>query len=132
MRIRYDVELMHSDSSTATLDGVESGQLDWSYATALTAGGKLTVFDRGQDIDWFTDRLQVTVSIDDADPVSLGVFIPSHQGGKWSQGRRSWDLELHSPLLAVDQFAIPRTSTLAKGTGVVSNLRTLIGIIGET
>lgn len=135
-RQRFDFSLQaRNGAPKGPLDGVHiGGTVEYVYDARLGAGGKITVQDTGQHIDWLNDRILISMTISEGGAeyvIPLGLFLPTAPIENWEGGHRHWDVELHSKLLVLDQDAFGDTYALPPGTVVTTAVRTLIEGTGE-
>jgi hypothetical protein len=125
-------ELRNRDGSkVGALDGVSpGGTLEFQYDARLKAGGKITIADVGQDIDWLNQRIYIEAHVGDA-AWGLGVYLPTAPIERWANGHRGWEVELHSKLLILEQDCLPAAYSLPAGTNTIDTVKALIASAGE-
>ena len=141
-------ELLDSDEAIiGELGGAQvDGSVDWEATASVKGGGRLTVQDIGQDIDWLNTRIRPVVTI--SDPASMygattvempiGVFLPSAPKDAGSALGIAADVELHDKCSLLDSDiwttagGVPATYIAAVGDEVLELVRLLIEDTGET
>ncbi|QHO91915.1 hypothetical protein CWT12_12210 [Actinomyces sp. 432] len=117
------------------LDGVTGGSVELSATTTLRASGTLSLADRGQGVDWLSDRVHILQHIRDRHgrEVSwpLGEYLLSAPTRAYRSSGSSWEVELSSPLLVLSEDALPETLTVPAGTVVTDWVASRVASAGE-
>lgn len=129
---RYYLDILdNTDAPLYRLNGVTDGELDWIANASIKGGGKLTVVDVDQGIDWLTARIKPWMQIEGLPPQPLGIFLPSETPEQWGNGRK-WNIKLLDNLTILDRDTITETYGLAAGTVVTPEIVALIESAGVT
>lgn len=140
----YEFDLLDNDEELlGTIDSVlPGGSVDWQASASVKGGGSINVSDIGQDIDWLNARVRPKALIagasGDSIEVPCGLFIPAAPVEDWTEGGRSWKVELLDKCSLLDQDIVtdangnPVTYTSVAGANVVNEVKWLIESAGET
>jgi hypothetical protein len=118
-----------NDAPIGTLDGVTDGELDWVANSVVKGGGKITVVDEGQTINWLTARIQPVMLVAGLPPQPLGVFLAAEAPDSFDQGR-TWDVKLLDKSTIPDQDTVAATYALAAGSVVTDAVIALLASCG--
>lgn len=141
---RFDL-LDGNDEKIGVLDGVQAGgSVDFKATAAIKGGGKISVQDLDQDVDWLNVRIKPFVILNtevgqtDGEEFPVGVYIPTAPVERWDAGHRFWDVELLDKLTILDQdipvneeTGAPITFALEVGANVIDSVKALIESSGE-
>ena len=130
-RYRYEI-LDRYMNLRGPLDGVQGSSLTESAASSLKRGGNMAVTDRGQDINWLTDRVKVTYEVDGYGEWGCGAYVPSMPDEAWRDGGRRWDVQMLDVATVLAEDRLAATYSLDAGTNIVDAVRTLITDGGES
>lgn len=125
---RYEL-LDVDDQVIGEIAGVTGGNLDWSAATTLKAGGSINVADV-DGIDWLTARVKIWRRVGDRE-WARGVYIPAAPVEAWTFGRRTWSVELLGKLHLLDQDVQGEWVTAAAGINIIDRVRALLTAAGH-
>lgn len=121
------------EAPVGVLDGVMDGQLDFNVANRIRGGGSVSWAGTSEP-EWPKIMLQPWFTVETAAGElswPLGVFIPEASPAKHADEDVTVDLELYDKLLILDQDAVDKTYTVAKGANVVAAIRTVINSAGQ-
>lgn len=143
-RTRFTYDLLDAAHNVKRpLDGVQAGgTLRWSASSSVKGTGTIPVVDVGQNIDWLNDRIRVTAHIsDDGRPevsTTLGVYLIAAPVETWTEGRRSWDVELADRASVLDRDIMtgpnnePITFAVPADRCILGATKEIIADAGET
>jgi hypothetical protein len=98
---------------------------------AISGGGRLTVEDLGQGVDWLRDRVRLWWEVDDR-AWPLGTFLASVPVQRWDDtGRLVWDVELLDAVTVLAEDAVEATYSVAAGAVVTDVVAQVITDAGE-
>lgn len=132
---RWVFELLDSeDNPIDLLDGVTGGGVSVVAASRLGGSGSLTVDDRGQNIDWLSNRVRVTynpgISGVAAWPVATMLFTSPTL--RVVDGLQSYSVDLLSKLAVIDEDTVDGVYSLEAGTPIIAAVVELIQSAGES
>ena len=131
--VRRVYELVDRDGGVLrALDGVRGASLSEVANATLKRGGRASITDVGQNVDWLTARIKASYEIEGYGSWGLGVFLPSAPDGQWSEGVRRWDVELLDVATVLAEATLENGYSLDAGTVVTDAIRALITAAGET
>jgi hypothetical protein len=142
----FRFEMLSTDEAAlGNMRGVQpGGGVEWKANAAIKGGGSMSVLDVGQGIDWLNTRIRpwAILTGTNADGSTLevpcGVYIPTAPVEDWTEGGRSWNVELLDKNSILDQDVvtdednIPVTFTLPTGTIALEAVVNLITGAGES
>lgn len=143
----YRFELLNNqDEQIGILDGVQAGgSVDFTATAAVKGGGKITVSDVGQEIDWLNVRIKPYIILNtevgqtDGEEFPAGVYIATAPVEEWVGGQRFWNVELLDKLAILDQdiptdeaTGTPITFAVESGSVVIDEVKALIESTGAT
>lgn len=111
------------------ISGVTGGSLDYSAASRIKFGGSIDMVDV-DDIDWLEARLRVWTHVDDIE-WPLGLYVPSVPKDAWSEGEKSWTVELLGKLTTLDTDEVPAPVAYPAGTNGIEAVREQIEAAGQ-
>lgn len=145
---RYRYELLQHNQSTGRdsllgyLDGViPGGQLDWQWNQAVKGTGTLNVLDIDQalpgkiriaDVDLSSIRIRPVLLIDGLPEIPLSLYLVTAAPEAWTDGGRTYALELHDRTTVLDQDQVATTFTAKKNATIMTVIASLISSAGET
>lgn len=115
-----------------SLGGVLGGSIEWNSTAQVKAGGKLTVTDTGQNIDWLSTRIRPVLQIEGLPNKYLGLYIPAAPTEKWDLDGRTWDLEILDRTSVIQQDQVDSTYALDAGANIIAAVKALIASTGES
>lgn len=130
-----------TDALTGYLDGVlTTSQLQWQWNQAVKGTGKLDVLDlavaqagktRIADVNLTTVRIRPVLVITGLPDIPLGVYLVTAAPEVWSDGYRTFNLELHDRTTVLDQDQVADAYTAGTSTPILSLIASLIATAGE-
>lgn len=126
--------LNDQDEPVRRITAVTSGDVNLSATDRLGGGANLTLGrEDAETIDWQRDRCSITYNpgIAGVEPWPLGVFLfssPTYKHGL----APSWDVELQTKMLILDQATTEGRWQLPAGRNLVESAAELIRATGET
>lgn len=130
-RVRVDV-LTRLEAPKGTLAGEIGGSVDYTTHAAVKGGGRLSVVDVGQVVDWLNDRVRPVLIVEGIGETPLGVFMAAEAPEAWGGTGRTVTVGLVDKLSILDQDAVDTTYALAAGQVITTAVATLISSTGET
>lgn len=131
----YTVTLLdRDDQEIQTLDGVTGGSVTNNVNARLRQSGSLTLTDRGQGVDWASQRVRIDWHVHTRlgdKHWGLGVFLFAAPKLSQHDGWRQWSVELLGKLTVVDEDKVEGTYSVATGTNVTDLVVSLIQSAGE-
>lgn len=129
----YTYELLDSNENLkGPLDGVKrGGSLTWRRDAVIKGGGQITVMDLGQDIDWLSDRIRISTTVNGV-TWPLGVWIPTAPVEQWAGTRRTWTVDLHDKLTVLNEDGVVQTYYVDTDDDVLDAVLALIASAGES
>lgn len=131
----YTVTLLdRDDQEIQALDGVTGGSITNNVNARLRQSGSLTLTDRGQDVDWASQRIRIDWHVHTrlGDMTwGLGVFLFAAPKLSQHDGWRQWSVELLGKLTILDEDAVEETYSVSSGTVVTDLVVSLIQSAGE-
>lgn len=126
--------LDRDDQEIQALDGVTGGSITNNVNARLRQSGSLALTDRGQDVDWASQRIRIDwhvhTRLGDRD-WGLGVFLFAAPKLSQHDGWRAWSVELLGKLTVLDEDAVEGTYSVAAGSVVTDLVVALIQSAGE-
>lgn len=123
--------LDQNENNLGVLEGVKpGGTLKFRRASRIKGGGKITVYDRGQDIDWLNSRIKIETEVNGVS-WDLGVWMPTAPAEVWDDGQRSWAVELHDKTSIPDGDATLDTLEVAAGADPLVTVKNQLNGLGE-
>lgn len=134
----WRIDLLNNDESPAgSLDGVDGGSLEWSTAQ-IKGRGTLNVtetFDPETGLstapDWLNIRIRPVYVLNDTTEWPRSIFIPTAPVEQWSDGVRSWSVDMLDKSCVLAQDRVDAYYSLAAGVNVIDSVRDLIVSSGE-
>jgi hypothetical protein len=123
--------LSNSDAPLYRLDGVTDGELDWIANAVVKGGGRISVRDVNQNVDWLNVHIRPVMLIEGLPSQNLGIFLVSEAPESYGNGR-SWDIKLLDNTTILDQDTINATYAIAAGQVVTDAIVTLLTGAGIT
>ena len=131
--VRRVYELVDHDGGIIdTFDGVKGATLEQVANSTLKRGGRASITDTGQDINWLTARIRASYDIEGYGSWGLGVFLPTVPTAQWSGGVRRWDAQLLDVATVLSEATLENGYSLPAGQVVTDAIRALIVSAGET
>lgn len=128
---RFEFEVLdHNETIKTELVGVTGGSLAWSASASIKGSGTIDLIDTGAKINWMNSRVRVRMVLDEGrgkpavKTVPIGVFIPSAPSSSWSDGVRTYTLEVLDKLSLLDGD----TKTIGNGNAVTWTIRKGVNI----
>ena len=125
-------ELLNLDDSPAgTLDGVETGRLEFSIFNTIRSGGSLTWAGDVADMpDWNKVRVQphymATFPNGTTASWPLGIFLPAAPTVQHADDGATVSVELYDKLLVLDQDVVQNTYSVPAGSVVTTVVKAVI------
>lgn len=130
---RFRVELLtKAEDSLGDLDGVSGGSLSWDASADLPAGGNLTLVERGQTINYSSDRVRVWWEVDGVESWPLGVYVLAAPTTNYTGADATRSVALIDKLTVIRDSKLVRTLQVAKGANIVAAAVARLVNIGET
>lgn len=124
--------LSRSHRPLGLLSGVEpSGGLEWNANAAIKGGGRISVRDLGQNVDWSTVRIRPRYVMASGRQWPLSIWLPSTPKSRWSARGRTWQIELFDRAVVLEQDKLDAAYALPAGTNITTAVRTIIQSAGE-
>lgn len=131
--VRRTYELVDRDGGVITrLEGVRGATLQQVANATLKRGGRASIIDIGQEIDWLTARIKASYEIEGYGSWGLGVYLPSVPADSWSGGVRRWDVELLDVATVLAEATFENGYSLDAGDNVANAIRAIATSAGET
>ena len=132
-QVKISVNLLdYKDQVKARLDGVTGGSVEFTQNTRLRGSGQLELLDRGQDIDFLKDRVQIKYELYSGESIPLGVWLLSAPTMSTDGQVRKWKVDLLSKLAILDEDCVESAYSVAAGTPIIETVKQLIESTGET
>lgn len=123
--------LTRTEALLGDLDGVEGGDLAWNANADLHGSGTLRLVERGQDINYSSDRVRVWWSVN-GEEWPLGVYLLAAPAREYTDTGTSREIQLIDKLTIVRDDVLVETLQLAAGTNIVDAVVQQIQATGET
>lgn len=102
------------------LDGFTGGSLQLSSDTRLRASGTIDLIDRGQIIDFLSDRVRIDYVRRGQDPAPLGVFLMQAPQRSFTGNGVKRSISLLGKLAHIDQSELVYTYNVRKGENLIA------------
>ena len=123
--------LTRTEAVLGDLDGVDGGELEWNANADLPGGGTLEMKERGQDLNYSSDRLRVWWSVN-GEEWPLGVYVLAAPARDYTDTGTGRTIQLIDKLTVVRDDALLATLQLPAGTNIVDAVVQQILATGET
>ncbi|SDT85716.1 hypothetical protein SAMN04489714_0139 [Schaalia radingae] len=123
--------LTRRDMLRGRLRGVTGGNIEFTSTTRLRGSGQLNMVDRGQQVDWLSDRVRITYELASGEVLPLGVWLLAAPTMSMSVSGASRQVDLLSKLTVLDEDCVERAYSLPEKTLVTSVVEQLIRGAGE-
>lgn len=126
--------LDRQDRPLRLLDGVDGGGGEVVAQARLGGSASLSIDDRGQLIDWQSDRVQVDYDpgIPGEQPWPRGVYLFTSPSERHTEFGVSYDVGLLTKMTVIDEDSAEARFSVSPGVPVTPIVRSLIGSTGET
>ncbi|MGO3147078.1 MAG: hypothetical protein ACTIJ6_05295 [Leucobacter sp.] len=122
------------DEPLGTLDGVTSCSVTVVSQSRLGGSGDITITERGQDIDWLRDRVQVIYDpgIPGVDAWPVATFMFTSPTDQYSAFTKSYSVTLTPKTSVVDSATVQAGFSIPAGANIIDTVVSLIESVGET
>lgn len=132
---RWSFQLLdREDRPLGILDGVTGGSVEVVALSRLGGSGSLAIDERGQGIDWMSNRVQCLydpgITGVDAWPVATMLFSSPRM--RQTDTTRSYDVTLLTKVAVIDEDTVEASFSVAAGTPIIATVVQLIESTGET
>jgi len=114
------------------LDGVQAVDITRAANASIKGRGTITVQDTGRDIDWESVRLAPRYSTGTGAEWGIGHFVALAPVASWSDGQRSWSVEVLDVCRVLEKRRFTQTYTVTSGTNVATAIGEILALAGET
>jgi hypothetical protein len=129
---RWSFELLDgSDRPLGTLDGVTGGSAEVVAQAVLGGSGKLVIEERGQGIDWMSNRVRAVFS-NGTDEWPVGTYLFSSPTEQHTAFGVIYDVGLLTKMNIPQEDTVSTRYSVTAGTQVIPRVVTLLQSTGET
>lgn len=126
------VELLtRTEASLGNLDGVAGGRLEWNGNADLPGGGALNLVERGQDINYSSDRVRIWWGAN-GEEWPLGVYVLAAPSRLFTDTGTSRALTLIDKLTIVRDDVLVETLQVPAGANIIDAVVAQVHATGET
>lgn len=127
------VELLtRTESSLGNLDGVSGGNLAWNANADLPGTGTISLSERGQSIDYSSNRVRVWWSVEGHEEWPLGVYVLAAPAVTYTEAGQTRDITLIDKLTVVRDDVLTSTLQIPAGANIVAAAVQQIRATGES
>lgn len=129
-KVRVEL-LTRTEASLGDLDGIAGGNLEWNANADLPGGGTLQLVERGQDINYSSDRVMIWWGANQ-DEWPLGVFVLAAPSRAFTDTGTSRELRLVDKLTVIRDDVLIETLQVPAGANIITAVVGQIQATGET
>lgn len=123
--------LTKTEASLGDIDGVTGGSLTWDASAELPAGGSVSILERGQGINYSSDRFRPWWVVNGQE-WPLGVFVLAAPTTGYQDSVTSRSITLIDKLTVIKEAVLTTTLQVAAGSNIIAAVVAQIQAAGET